>query len=310
MTDLNNYNFKELNIKEPNEKNLNIENKNVYKIGSLFGSYQLDDLKSVFIPTNKHKIIYLHLDTDNMLYREDGKLSWGLTESSVYTAGNINIRQPIRNIVGMHLMPFRLAESTTTYSKDNIYRWSILIDELQSDSFMNVIKYHFVTTGTKVNSVTDAESTAYIEMTMANFNHGYYWFKEPIYSLSSITFSFGNLLSRFDVPAQISKWRVDQTSNPMHLVRVFTITPYLIQTESIIITGFTTGDTVTDSAVIASINDQVLTTTAYDANNIYIGAISLATTTSTGSDLFVYVKSYRYRTIMSLELITEGVEEM
>ena len=293
------------NVSNSNQNVFNIKNKNLYKIDKLYGSNQISDFKKILHPMHNYKTIHLHLDTDNMLYREDGRLSWGLTESSTYTAGNVNIRQPIRNIVGMRLMPFRLAESTTTYSKDNIYRWSILIDELRSDAFMNVINYHFITTGTKVNSVTDVESTAYIEMTMANFNHGYYWFREPIYSLSSITFSFGNLLSRFDVPGQISKWRVDQTSNPMHLVRVFTTTPYLIQTESIIITGFTTGNTVADSAIIASINDQVLTTTAYDANNIYIGAINLATTTSTGSDLFVYVKIYRYRTIMSLELITE-----
>lgn len=306
------YQFAELGIKEPRPQSselFNIKKTKTYKVNNFLYANELTAVKNIINPRANYKTIYLHLDTNNMVYREDGKLSWDLTESNRYLEGVVNIQRPIKNIVGMRLMPFRMIEANSTFTKDHIYRWSILIDELQNDSFKATNNFHFITTGTKVNSVADAESDNYIEMTMANFNRGYYWFNYPVYSISSLTFSFSNILNRFNMPNQISKWLVEQTSNPMHLTPVFVIAPYEIKTEDIIITGFTTGDTATDSAVIDSVEGQVLTVTSASATDIYIGAIDLSSTTSTGGDLYVYVKSYRYRTILSLELITDFVEE-
>ena len=258
------------------------------------------DLKKIL--GNGYRKICVFLDTDIMEFQPDGKLRWEISKNKVTTElGTISLHiNNLNRIVGCKLGPTRLALAPNTYTRDPRYRWTFLIEEFKTDSFIHSAgrRFHTIQTGSTDIAFDDTQATSYVETLIGDE----YMFKFGFYDLQTITISMGSPFNVVPIPGQRSLWKVDQQSNPMHLELHQTIYPYELTTEDVIITGFTTGDTVTDSKTIDSINGQELTITSASSTDIYIGSIDLSSTTSTGGDLFVVVKSKRYRQIIPLQL--------
>lgn len=260
------------------------------------------------------KTFPLVFDTDQMLYRDDGFLSWNVSRVTPITAGSVYIPPHISTIRAMRFAPCTF--SGLYGLSDFVFnRWVIGVREFISDSFLvNNERFHFYINGSRL-SVNPSNNTYYeyidgggasmLEMETHNNNKGMYEFDTPIRVPDSFTFSFSNLVHQLPLNGQETVWRVTQQSNPMVLTRVgpWYYTPYETIGTPVTISGFTTGDPVTDAATIAAVNTtHEDITVGVPPTSIVFDLIDLSATTATAGDVDVVLKTANHRRVYHLTL--------
>lgn len=274
------------------------------------------DMLLLFNPSAHYKRKFIVLDSINQkdATNGSGKLSWDVVPSRDFFGGCVNTTRQLRNIVGIRMVSARWEKIPELhYMSDDIARWTILIEELVTQSCMGFEgrKYHFMTTiGAKAN-VDSTGTYTYYDMTLHNFNKGYYWFRRPITTLSQITLSFG-------CPWYVFKMKSNKmTGNAVSLLNLLNVqfqsganfgnTNAVLMFGPLTITGFTTTTPIVDAALIASINNHAFVPlsypTAYSIQfNIDLTGVTLP------DNLQINVYSTNYRMIFPLEVIFQEEE--
>lgn len=174
----------------PNKINIipNIEN--------LLGMKNANEAVRILNPDSRLRKNYMVLDSryrninnqnTNTITGQIEKFSWTFNLSTYAINGSVNTIGTVRDIVALHIFPFRIPY---TESGDNKYsRISLLIEEFSAQSFIahEDRKFHFMLQsqidGTFINLLTD------------QFNNGYYYFAKPITTIENITITFGSPIS-------------------------------------------------------------------------------------------------------------------
>jgi hypothetical protein len=271
-----------------------------YNISDIMGLSTQNDLINLLNPPAGYASRIITLDS---LYQDDtingtGKIAWDLIATrdlNNMTANGIsngtvpsgaNTTEPLKNIVGIRMMPFRLLvineiEWGFKYNYDPLFTWTVLIEELQAQAIIGPEgrRYHFMTTlGEITNSQTVSVSTAnYWEMTTHNFNQGYYWFRQPITELSRITLSFGCPWYQFNIKNSKFTTAINNYTNLLAALINMTQTWNNLNQGcfggNLTITGFTTANPTTDAALIEYVNSTTFTPSMYSSSFISISSI-------------------------------------
>lgn len=165
-------------------------------IESLLGIRTANDAARILNPNSRLRKNYLILDSryrnisgqnSNLVNGGIEKLSWVFNLSRYAINGSVNAVGTIRDIVSMHIFPFRIPY---TESGDNTYsRISLFIEEFGAQSFIahEDRKFHFM-----LQSQVDG---SFINLLTDQFNDGVFQFSKPITTIENITISFGSPIS-------------------------------------------------------------------------------------------------------------------
>lgn len=219
-------------------------------IKTMFG-LNMYNTRKLFNESALHTYRYVVLDTS----RSSGydfntkKYRWNYNGTPLVEEGVASSTGPIKNIVGMRAFPIVMKNFSTFRDLYNIY--TLTIDELVSQSFIGHERqrYHFMfrTKNVPIAGLSDSN-----EFNPHDFNRGYFWFRTPIQSISSFTISMANPVQIVDIPAGIQSAIISTYANPLELV--FNYPHGLLDGGIVIVSNFTTNDTVTDAAIIAAVN--------------------------------------------------------
>ncbi len=326
-------------------QNTNVDIENIMELSTQ------DDLIKLINPSAGYASRILVLDS---LYQDDtmngsGKIAWDIIPSrdlnNMNQSGTIggntlsgaNSTEPLKNIVGIRLMPFRLLmvdinnSYNYRYNTDPLFLWTILIEELDIQSIIGPTgrKYHFMAAVEELtNQITlkNGRSSSYAkfwEMTTHNYNQGYYWFRQPITELTRMTLSFGCPWYQFNIknskfPVTINKYNISGTDYLAAYINT-TLTWNNVNQGNLAgnlrITGFTTANPVTDAVLIAYVNSTTFTTSMYsdyivtissvDYNVIAFTTVNLTRITiNANSGMNIYTDVYRM--IFPFEIIYQN----
>jgi len=165
-------------------------------IESLLGMRSANGAARVLNPKSRLRKNYLMLDSryrnissqsSNSTNGQIEKFSWTFNLSNYTINGSVNAVGTIRDIVSMHIFPFRIPY---TESGDNKYsRISLFIEEFGAQAFIahENRKFHFM-----LQSQIDG---SFINLLTDQFNDGVFNFSMPITTLENITISFGSPIS-------------------------------------------------------------------------------------------------------------------
>ena len=303
---------------------------------------------------HKKIIIFDSINQDDNI-NGSGKISWNLCASSVFNDGSYQTVKNIRDIVGVKLYSPQIMfpQSLIQYS-NYISRYTILIEEFASQSFIgpenqnfhfmftysytrrpflyNTLRYSVFNsyqivdktpyggnyssfTNPNVATIEDYNIAYPWDMTVDNFNKGYYWFNNPIREISRITLSMGNPFTKIPILPTKYNGVIVQNSNPMTIriesniiddgavvLPVSDLSSYIPLTSYFTISGFTTGDPVTDIALINSVN-TILQPSDYNASEL-IFDIDLSAMTPKDGDIKVVLRAdNKIRHIFPMEII-------
>lgn len=270
-------------------------------INTLFGQ-KLEDITKIIHFPSKIKSQILTFSTNN-LDRTSTKLKWNIVNTKNTNQGDVNTHEKLYNVIGMRLLPFRMRTYDTTLTP-TFPRWYIGIEEFATQSFISSKNYlyHFIS-NLDLSNRQGTGSSFYKEMQTFPFNQGYFWFNDVIKVINSITLNIFNVFDKLDiniVPQQTTNSIVVQNSNPL----TFTISNSNIFTGDIVtITGFTTGDPITDAALITSVNNyQSYIYINSSGTTAYIN-IDASSMTPTGSTLNITVTTTPYVLTFPIEFI-------
>lgn len=275
------------------------------------------DMLLTFNPSSAYKRKFIVLDSINQsdLLNGSGKISWDVIPSRDFFQGCVNTTRQLRNIVGIRMISARWEKIPELhYMSDDIARWTILIDELITQSTLGFEgrKYHFMTTVGAKAALDSTGTYRYYDFTLHNFNNGYFWFRRPITLLNKITLSFGCPWYVFKMKS--NKMTGIGTINGALRLLVsfpsganFANSNAVLMFGSLTITGFTTTTPLVDAALITSINNHAFVPlsypTAYSIEfNIDLTGVTLP------SNLQINVYSTNYRMIFPLEVIYQDEE--
>jgi hypothetical protein len=211
--------------------NKSITKPNSKDITSIYGVNDLHYLQRLINPSSQYKKAYILLDTDNAeSFSQYTIFRWNFMPNSQIASETVNVVGNIRDLVGMRIFPVKtsflsqpssvLAENTTAittvyapgffnlngnseYSNDYInqnHNFTILIDEFSSQSYVGREgrKFHFVlfpfllNPGSTVHQNYYTPLDPYYELTTSGKGNGWFWFKTPITSFSTLTISIAN----------------------------------------------------------------------------------------------------------------------
>jgi hypothetical protein len=310
-------NIEDKNIEDKNieDKNIdkNIEDKNIDKnidlnINTLFGCDNLYKLQRELNPQSLYKYNYIVLDSKNrdLVLSNSKKMKWLHMNDSLFASGTVNTAgEPIRDIVGLRIYPCRFNRNVSNvFVYDNLY--TVLIEEFNSQSYLlhQNRKCHFFlrrTLGFGASSVSPSVDGTELKP----INNGYYWFKEPITDFNSITISIGNPHVLIDIPVAILSLPSNRFSNTSPTVITCDNSTGFSSGDTVIISGFTTDDPVSDVAVINAINDiSGHTITIVDSNKFSIAVDSTSITPYTTGFNLVVIRNESINCIIPLEIIS------
>lgn len=237
------------------------------EIGSIIQKNQSRDLQMLINPRSRYKskIIFLDSFFQNLTLNGTGIMRWDLNPSKNVPdeLGIVNINSNIQNIVGMRLGGSKWSAvsliGAATYIDDNrLNRYSMFIEELSAQSFIGTdgYRFHFMMQASGAGVDDEANIYEQYEMQLVPFNKGYYWFREPVTLLNSITFRFGDPFNQIRIVSNVFRGILIEGTNPMTVYvpsiggRTFWFESFRPFTP----TGFTTGDPVADAALIEQIN--------------------------------------------------------
>lgn len=180
-----------------NNTSSNLSKMNIIpNIESVLGMRTANDAVRILNPNSRLRKNYLILDSryrnvsgqnSNLVNGSIEKFSWVFNLSRNPTPGSVNSVGTIRDIVSMHIFPFRIPY---TESGDNKYsRISLFVEEFGMQSFIahENRKFHFM-----LQSQIDG---SFINLLTDQFNNGVFQFAKPITTLENITISFGSPIS-------------------------------------------------------------------------------------------------------------------
>ena len=275
------------------------------------------DLQLLFNPKARYKRVKFFLDTKYNVdtYEKNGVHKWKISNSKPKKRGEIYING-LRNIVGMKMGEFKMnmilnRQSPYFYIGDKSYEdntgiVTVLIDELKAQSFIgpdnDMFHFMFNASGTRLSDTTTFSS---YELINQSNNNGYFWFREPITKLSSITLRYGIPFKKIKIEQAFQKVKVIQQSNPMRVVHNLPSINLLGRYPDMKfkIVGFDTGDPVADKEII----EQVTNYYGKPSGGILVDLqfpFDLSSTTPLPGDLYVTLDfGDYYRQIIPMEFI-------
>jgi hypothetical protein len=274
------------------------------------------DMQLLFNPSSYYKRKMIVLDSINQddALNGSGKIAWDVIPSRDYLTGCVNTTRECRNVVGIRMLSARWEKIPELYyMDDNIARWTILMEELITQSTVGYEnrKYHFMTTIGAKAAVDSTGTYTYYDMTLHNFNNGYYWFRRPITSLNRLTLSFGCPWYVFNIKS--NKMTGNAVIGGGNLLNVnfqsganVTNSNAVLMFGNLTITGFTTTDPIANAALIASVNNNTFTPTYLTPYSIQFNIDLTGITLPNNLRLNIY--STNYRMIFPLEIIYQEDE--
>lgn len=244
--------------------------------------YQIQNL---FNPSARYVSTYIYLSSTDAY--EQGmdlsvlKFDINYLTPILNTRGVINVNKPIRDIVAMRLerVNFNALRATDLYEKNtdlerHQVRYTLCIEELSAQSFItaNGQRFHWIIEPWRLwSSFTSNEVIQYqLNLYQAGYfttydqNRGWYRFASPISKLDSISLRFGNFNGNKNFTPEILTATVTQNSNPAELTFDFSFALGMYG-GTIEILDFTTGDPVTDAALITAMNSTFYSSVDYFA---------------------------------------------
>jgi hypothetical protein len=171
----------------------------------------IEDLRNVINPSAAYKYEFILLDTDNADadLTTDTKYGWKLVNYPVRTTGTISVSSMLRDIVGMRVYPITTNLLTPVGEPDKVYfnnvvninnSFNILIEEFSAQSYIakNGRRFHFDLFPSVLNLATQTygpsivPANPYVEYVTSGKGNGWFWFRTPIVSCSTITISMAN----------------------------------------------------------------------------------------------------------------------
>ncbi len=172
--------------------------------------------------------------------------SWDIINSPDIITSGVNILGNIQNLIAIKIYQFSI--QIVTLNASNVI--TMLIDEFSSDSysFNQDRKYHFMFRPEPTNAAQRA-----IELRpVSDYT---YKFKAPISNWDTFTVNFGNPENLISFRPDNSTYVLSDYSGEILCTRVGPeISIEVFYTTSVIISGFTTNDPITDDAIIKQIN--------------------------------------------------------
>ena len=292
------------------------------EIQSIFGHVNARSLVYRLNPSIKFKYKTLVLDSlqQSISTRGTGKLSWELNYSGISIPNTIQITEPLSNIVGLRLGPSRWQFiDSYKYSSDLIARWTILIEEFASQSFIgpNGKKFHFML-GIWKQSVSDTifSGNYYYDLSTHGFNQGYYWFNRPFDFVNNLTLEFGSPFQKFNMKSHTTWGTQSVTSNYLSVSFADSLVDAsgspLLGNEALTISGFTTSNPTNpaDAALIASVNSGThiprFLPMAAPVSTRFVLVFNIDVTGFTIPSREIAITTPRYRSLYPLELIYLG----
>lgn len=225
-------------------------------VGNLLNLHTENNIKNLFNPQSRYVKSYIPINNQNRHNTQlaDGtfRTSWNLTYGipGVRT-GYIDVNFTTRDIVAMRMKSLTITcRSTFMQNQISRNRTAVLIEELAPQSFVSTEgnNFHFI----GYQSVSSQYPSVSIKtVSFYYFNRGNYRFRMPITKLDSLTLSLYNPFQPLPLDPENISGVVVQGTNPAQLT--FNLEHGLYQ-DYITISGYTTGDPVTDAALIASVN--------------------------------------------------------
>ena len=274
------------------------------EVQSILGATNISTLQKTLTPESQYlrKLIVLDSDEQDEFLSGTGKLSWNLANINNYQKGVVCTSGNIRNIVGMRLFPPRWEKiDIAEYNKDYINRWTILVEEFATQSFISPTgnRFHFMFTYQAESDLDSAGVYYNFDYSLKNFNKGYYWFRTPFTTVDKMTLSFTSAFNKFNIKTNKAYGTIVQNSNPMQID--FETSPIFFTGDIAEINGFTTGDPIADAALIEYVN-ATWTLTAVSRFKLTI-PVDISTMVPKNSNITCSVKIKRYRMTFPIELI-------
>jgi hypothetical protein len=221
---------------------------NQVDVTSFMGSNNIIDLQKLFNPELVKKKAYITLDTRYRRLENDGttEFVWNFSNNEIIVQGSVNAIGNIENITAMRIYPVRIPYNSQA---DNEYnRVSLYISELSAQSFLNHenSRYHFL-----FNLVV---RDRWIELCPENFNDGYFYFRNPITRLETLTVSFGAPLSTINFDPDRLSFQVISYGTTTQFQST---SSHNIETGDLVyISNFTTFNSGANNSIIGSVNSE------------------------------------------------------
>lgn len=246
--------------------------------------------------SNQTHLVFLPKRTDIVLDREsaiqtDTEFRWNVHQPHTTrddeppsTTNQALLSHPLERFYKMQIHPFTMCMGeAASFWQDTL---SVLIKELSGDAYVaqrSYRRFHFILYHSYIDRF-DPDSIT-IDCKACEPNGNVYNCKTFVDGLNTITLSFGNPLELLRFPPMIYLGATAALASPT----VFTLTGDYHAATGItkaVITGFTTGDPVTDAATITAMNATHTTITPVLTGTTFTLSIPVDTSTVTpGGDL-------------------------
>lgn len=244
----------------------------------LFDANNPQELKRMINPRTQTISQLLYLDLNNTSSDTDPltRPRWYINHSTpIYTPGTVNVNLPLENVISMRLRDINFSVRQSEKSRRlSMYVMYILIEELQSQCNLGLFNFHFASK--KLNYDPQANGLKYsYTFSTFEYNDGRFYFYKPIDHIDKITLNLRLHDYPFSFDAETLTASVTPLSNPARLTFA---TEHGLVNAQITISGFTTGDPITDASIIAAMNTTHSTYTVLDDYTITL-PIDLSSTT-------------------------------
>lgn len=248
----------------------------------LFDANNPQELKRMINPRTQMVSQLLYLDLNNTSSDTDPltRPRWYINHSApIYTTGTVNVNLPLENVISMRLRDINFSVRQAEKSRRlSMYVMYILIEELQSQCNLGLFNFHFAAKKLSFDPQTYGLKYNYTFSTF-EYNDGRFYFYKPIDHIDKITLNLRLHDYPFSLDAETLTATITPLSNPANITF---LTEHGLNTSPITISGFTTGDPVTDAVVIAAMNTTHSNYTIIDLYTITL-PIDLSTTTPLAS---------------------------
>ncbi len=254
-------------------------------VTTFLGNTTIEALQKVINPELVKTYAYIMLDSRYRLLENDGttEFKWNFINNESIAQGSVNAIGDIQNITAMRIYPVRIPYNAAA---DNEYnRVSLFIQEFSAQSFLaqENRRFHFM--------FNISVSDRWIELNPQNFNDGFFRFRNPIARLETLTISFGAPLDRVVFDTDRMNMSINSVTGFGTTTEITTVSNHNLETgDFVFITGFTTHNSISDSAVINAINStsgNIITFTGPTTFTIDVNSSNIVTSGPGGSTVSI-----------------------